>query len=310
MLIFGQINTGTADLSSAIDTSEVVEIGGINQFITLKGNDQKKPLLLFLHGGPGKSLIGVAETFNDELIDHFVVIHWDQRESGKTLEMNTSNEELTYEILQSDTYELIQYLLNKFNRKKLYLASHSWGSVLGFHIAQNYPELLHAYIPISPIVHQAEHTALTIKMLKKWAWKNDNKTAIKELNTVNIPLQTQDDLFYQQKWLFIYNGADFATKPGFREEYYDWMAVWFPVVIRSFQNNLFETVPELNCPIYFLEGRGDKQKSHYVANRYYKKLDTDFKKFYWFEDSGHTIFNTEPKKLQETIIEIAKQPTP
>lgn len=289
---------------SPLSTSEIVEIGGIKQYIAYTSNDIEKPILLFLHGGPGKSLIKAAETFNDQLKDHFIVVQWDQRESGKTLELNPTDKELDHELMRQDAHEVVLRLLKKFNRKKLYLVSHSWGSVLGFDIAKNYPELLHAYLPISPIINYAQQTEMTIKMLKKWAIENDNEPALKELETVNIPIQNQDDLFYQQKWLFIHNGVDFATKPGFKQEYYDWMAVWFPVVLKSFEENLFETVTSLKCPVYFIEGRGDGQESHYLAERFYQQLKAEEKKFYWFENSGHTVFNTEPDKLQKVIIEI------
>lgn len=137
-----------------IDTTAVVEIGGMKQFIKLQGADEEKPLLLFLHGGPGTSLIPVADTFTDQLKSNFVVVQWDQRQTGETLKLNSSPEKLSLGLLQKDTEELINYLLQRFNRKKLFLVSHSFGSMLGFDFAAKHPESIYAYIPISAIVDQ------------------------------------------------------------------------------------------------------------------------------------------------------------
>src|ERR1700685_337026 len=74
----------------AIDTTETLLIGGISQYITLKGADDAKPLLLFLAGGPGSSVIQTADHFTGKLQKEFVVVQWDQRETGKTLQLNGS----------------------------------------------------------------------------------------------------------------------------------------------------------------------------------------------------------------------------
>ncbi len=292
---------------SQMDTSYAVKINGINQHLWLKGEDIRKPVPLFLHGGPGRSVISSAESFNELLVKHFVVVHWDQREAGKTLALNSSEQPLSVELLQDDTHEMIQYLLRKFGRKKVFLVSHSWSSFLGFHIAKQYPDLLHAYIPISPIIDQEKHSRLTVTMLKEWAAKNNNQQALKELDQIQIPLQTKEDLFFQQKWLFIHNGVGFASKSDFRSVYFEWMDVWFPMLVKSFDINVPEIYSQLKCPVYFIEGNGDKQKSHWLVKEYFKQLEAETKKFYWFKKSGHTVFNTEPVKLQKTIIKIADQ---
>lgn len=290
-------------ISAKIDTTEVLEIGGIRQFIKLQGADQTKPLLLFLHGGPGTSLIPVADSFTDQLKKQFVVVQWDQREAGETLKLNHSPEKLSLDLLQKDTDELIKYLLKKFNRKKLFLVSHSFGSMLGFNVAHKHPELLYAYIPISAIVDQRKSEQLTMELLNKWAKETKNETAIKELALVKLPFEHEDDLFYSQKWLFIHNGVDFAKEDGFRAKYHDWLAIWFPMWKQAVKNNLFKTLPELNCPVYFIEGNGDQQKSHLLVADYYKFVRAPKKDLFWFEKSGHTVFNSEPEKLQEVIIE-------
>ena len=59
--------------SSRINSSEAVEVGGIKQWISIKGTDTKKPVLLFLHGGPGNSAMSYAHKFTSELQKHFVI---------------------------------------------------------------------------------------------------------------------------------------------------------------------------------------------------------------------------------------------
>src|ERR1700754_2862789 len=67
-----------------IDTVQTPEINGIKHYISLKGRDSSKPLLLFLHGGPGGSVMDYADKFTSKLQEEFVVVQWDQRETGKT----------------------------------------------------------------------------------------------------------------------------------------------------------------------------------------------------------------------------------
>jgi pimeloyl-ACP methyl ester carboxylesterase len=295
--------TGRGEVLAKIDTTEIISVGRIKQFISIKGRNKDNPVLLFLHGGPGSSMIAAADKFTDKLQDEFVVVQWDQRETGETLKLNPSPEKLTVKLLQNDTYEVIKLLLKKFNHQKLYLVSHSWGSVLAFNIADKHPELLAAYIAISPIIDQQKSAQLTEQTLKEWALKNNNELALKELNLVKIPFEKEEDLFYSQKWLFIRNGVEFAKKDDFRSKYYAWMSVWFPVWKESIGNNLFKSLPAVNCPVYFIEGNADDLSAHTIVEDYYKFLKAPQKDFFWFNHSGHTVFNTEPEKLQEVIID-------
>jgi pimeloyl-ACP methyl ester carboxylesterase len=304
-----KISLCKSQVNSKIDTTEITQIGGIKQLISIKGNDKEKPILLFLHGGPGSSLIEVSENYTDQLKNEFVIINWDQRETGETLKLNPTNVALTQELFKNDTYEIITFILKRFSRDKLYLVSHSWGSVLGFDIVEKHPELLYAYIAISPIINQTKSSELTMETLKNWAIKSNNKDAINELNLVKIPFENQEDLFYSQKWLFIHNGVDFAKKEDFKTNYYKWMSVWFDVWKKSTESNLFKTLPKINCPIYFIEGNADKLKMHYLVKDYFKFISAPKKKFFWMRKSGHTVFNTEPEKLQKIILKKIKQKT-
>ncbi|MFX0208171.1 MAG: alpha/beta hydrolase, partial [Candidatus Hodarchaeota archaeon] len=65
--------------SNGISTLEEITLGDLKQWIFIRGIDQDNPVLLFLHGGPGVSLLGISSSRkNDkELIKHFTVVHWD-----------------------------------------------------------------------------------------------------------------------------------------------------------------------------------------------------------------------------------------
>lgn len=123
---------------------DTVSVGGIKQVISYSGN-KDQPLILFLHGGPGSSRMKQAEAFSNILQKHFLVVQWDQREAGKTLALNKSSVPITLALMENDTYELIKMLLKKFNQKKLYLVGESWGTVLGFKMAEKH---LNSCIPI------------------------------------------------------------------------------------------------------------------------------------------------------------------
>lgn len=292
---------------SQIDTTEIVEINGIRQFLSIQGNDKEQPILLFLHGGPGTSLIESAPDFTNQLKKEFIVVQWDQRETGETLKMNPSDQPLTVDLMSRDAAEVIQHLLQQYNRKKLFLVSHSWGSVLGFDIARNHPDWLYAYIAISAIVDQHKAEKLTVNILKDWAKETKDTVASDELNGITLPFGTEADLFFSQKWLFVKNGIAFARTADFKTNYYKWMDTWFPVWKASAQTSLFDQPKSFNCPVYFMEGNADKYQSHYLVKDYYNLVKAPHKGFYWMTQSGHTVFNTEPDKLQEIIIQIKKE---
>jgi predicted alpha/beta-fold hydrolase len=119
---------------------------------------QKKPtpVLLFLHGGPGNSVMGYAQKFTAELQKHFVVVQWDQRESGKTAELNTTDKPLSVELLSNDALEVINHLRKRFSQEKIFLMGHSWVVFLPLRSLPEHPELLIASFAVSPMVNQLE----------------------------------------------------------------------------------------------------------------------------------------------------------
>lgn len=138
-----------------------LSIGNTKQMLMINGVDVKNPLLLFLHGGPGTPQIGYVRHYQKELEQYFTVVHWDQRGSGLSYSKRISHHSMTINHFIKDTIQVTQWLLAHFSKSKLYLAGHSWGSILALHVLQQCPDLFYAYYGISQVVnpHDEESTA-------------------------------------------------------------------------------------------------------------------------------------------------------
>ena len=283
----------------AIDTTEVVSINGIKQFISLKGRDRTNPIFLFLHGGPGNSVMSYAHKFTSRLESHFVVVMWDQREAGKTKDLNHSDKPLTVSLFEEDTYELIRMLLKKFNQPKLYLAGHSWGTVPAFDIASHHPELLHAVLAISPVINQVESERIILDAMMKKAEEEKNDQATKELSGVSIPFEDADDIYFHRKWLADFNGQKKFDK-GF---VMSWASTWLPVWTEATVINRFQSLPAINCPAYFFTGTKDYQTNYTITENYFNMVTAPRKQLFKFENAGHPLPSTRGNELQDIIIQ-------
>ncbi len=292
--------------NASINTTETVNIGGIKQVISIKGSDTSKPILLYLHGAGANSssVIAKADPLTSKLQEHFVVVLWDQRDFGKTFELNKSPQPNTVKLLVDDTKEVIDYLLKKFERKKLYLVGHSMGSVLGIYIAQKYPELLSALVEISPPVNGLESQRLAIENLKKHFKKMKNERAVKELSTIKLPTKDFEPLFIQYKWQTEFDGEKVTDK--------QWEEAR-PILKKAletsgrlydeiYEMNFFKQFPVLKCPVYFLTGRKDFTTNSTLTERFYKNVKAPKKGFFWFERSAHNLPDSEPDLMQDIII--------
>jgi pimeloyl-ACP methyl ester carboxylesterase len=284
--------------TGAINVSEAIEIGGIQQWISLKGDQENGPVILFLHGGPGSSAMAHADAYTRELQKHFVVVQWDQRETGKTKGLNSTPVPLTVALMENDTFEMIRYLCERFSKDKIYIVGHSWGGFLGWMAAAKHPELIAGYFAINPMVHQVESEQESLNVMKAKAKKENNQPAIDELAQVQVPFQNGEQLYFHRKWLANLMG----TKPVSRSFVEAWAKTWLAVFNTAADVDFRIEAPEIKCPVYFFLGDHDYQTYYRIAEDYFKKLKAVKKELIWFTGSDHLIPQTEPGKMQELII--------
>ncbi len=305
---------------NSISVLEKTKIGGIDQYILIRGYDTNSPILLFLHGGPGLPEIPLAFCTQKELEKHFIMVQWDQRGAGKSYSKRISNESLTIEQYLTDARELIEILKKRFNKEKIYLIGHSWGSILGILMIQRYPELFYAYIGMGQVVNTKEGEKLAYQYTLDAAKKKGNTKVVFKLEENPPPYWNNFQMLrYFGKWLTKYGGAFYGKKSQWimikkflkSPEYslkdlvkmIKGLLNSIKIVWVQLQNiNFLEQAPELQVPVFFFEGKHDYQVPFHLVVKYFESLKAPQKKLIWFENSAHCPNIQETDSYEQAII--------
>ena len=309
-----------------IERLEKVRIGGIDQWVSIRGSDRRNPVLLMLHGGPGWVAMPTSWYFQRGWEEFFTVVQWDQRGAGKTYVANDPNAvapTMNRERMIADTEEMIGWLRKEFGKDKVFVIGQSWGSYLGLEVARRHPEWLHAYVGIGQISNAPESER------RGWAWTlqqatdDGNAEAIADLKAVApyakggapIPL---DDLFKQRKWLNYYGGMVHNRRGGDAEaaavklspEYTDqdvagvWKGNDFSMehLLSDVLTLDMSGYKEFNVPMFLFLGRHDINVSSELAAEWFEGIKAPQKQLVWFEDSAHEVMIEEPGKTLVSLV--------
>lgn len=286
------------------DTTQIVEIGGIQQYFKINGKEAEKPLLLYLHGGPGAAVSAHKDVVTQKLEDHFVVVHWDQRNSGKTLELNQTAAP-NLEQMKKDAEEVMSFLLNQFKREKLVVLGNSWGTVLGFHLAKKYPEKVSAFIAVSPVVSNLKSQQETLGIFKEYFQKGGNTKAVQQLSEVKVPYENVKQMLIQYRWETEFNGERMSDEQfdQLLSYFQKWEKMWMPLYRELYDVNLEKSATEIECPVYFIVGKKDYTAYFKLTEEYFNQLKAPSKTLFWIENTGHNIPAFAANKMQDIIIE-------
>ncbi len=166
-----------------------VQIGGMSQWITIKGDDKRNPVILFLHGGPGDAWSPYAESLFGTWEKDFTVVQWDQRGAGRTYGKTGPSIEatMTIERMVQDGIEVSEYLTKHLGKKKIILVGGSWGSILGIYMAKQRPDLFYAYIGMAQLVNERANQAASYARVLQLARADNDEKTVKALEALGPP---------------------------------------------------------------------------------------------------------------------------
>ncbi|MBL4638982.1 MAG: alpha/beta hydrolase [Kordiimonadaceae bacterium] len=321
---------------NGIDQLEAPMINGARQWVQIRGEDKENPVILFIHGGPGNAMMPLNAMFQPLWEEDFTVVQWDQRGAGKSVSDPYSGAPIPMgsDIQQyvDDAVEVAQYVLSETGHQKLIVIGHSWGSVVGVGLAQQRPDLLHAYVGTGQVVDMLETERATFEMALAEARLLENEEAIAELEAIQpYPQSTvseKDDLKMLDIFMTSRLWAGALLQEG-RASEGNFLAAIFTNPAYSISeavNLLFGYVnfdaPEkthmlrvlmttdittqllgLQVPVVFLEGRHDHITESSLIYKAFEKISSKEKSFHWLEDSGHLSMIQEPELFRDLLVQ-------
>lgn len=318
--------------ANGIDILEAVQIGGIDQWINVRGQDKDNPIILFIHGGPGGSMIPFSHIYQTPWEEHFTVVNWDQRGSGKTY---TGNDEaavlptMSIDRMVEDAREVSEHLIKRFDKEKIIVLGHSWGSILGTLLVKRHPELFHAYIGMGQLINTYESEVVSYNQTLKVARERNIPEAIEEIEALApYPDPTgynDNSLLTLRKWQieFGFNIHGLTTDElmkimilgGLSSPEYTLLEMKDVLTDDAGSSSMsvlgkefvaFDLYPlgyDFEVPVFFLLGRHDWLTASVVAEEYFSKVTAPYKHLVWFEQSAHNPFFEEPDKFLEALVE-------
>ena len=314
------LDAGGAPLAGSVAKLERVDLGGVPQWILIRGNNAKNPILLKLHGGPGQAEMATVG-LNRLLEKDFVVVEWDQRGAGKSAASIEPAAAMNLEQIVADTLELTELLLKRFHRKGLILVGHSWGSVVGLKAIQRRPDLYQAFVSTGQIANYSEGLRIGYEFLILEAGRRNNADALRDLQQIGRPPYDGTDSNAKRdihgRWLMdfgaLWHSAERFDRVGWMisSVEYAWPEkLRYPLTAKKAFNMLLPdllstdlkaSVPIVDVPVYFAVGRFDYMAPTRVSRAYFTQLIAPQKEWIWFENSAHFPQWEEAEKFHELL---------
>lgn len=319
-------NVNWFDPTTGIDESYLVEIGGVKQFLQIRGQDKANPVILFLHGGPGQPSRGITYQSSRLWAEYFTLVEWDQRGTGASeSDMEVLGDSINMPQMIDDTIDVIEHIKTRLDVEKVILAGHSWGTVLGINVVKERPDLIYAYVAFAHGVGFAKKSHLVLEEAKK---RNDQE-GIDEMTYLlnNWPEKSDYDGFVSSIYKTNHYGKKYAgsihavknpdeyvtsvmlrvaTSPDvsifeFIGSVKNSVETYKPLIEYLYDFELGEELGyEFDVPLFFFKGTNELSAPQ--VEEWVNSLSAPSIRYIEFKRSAHLLFDEEPGKIFVSLV--------
>ena len=314
---------------SGIQESYKTSIGGIDQWLNVRGQDQANPIVLFVHGGPASPLTPTIWQFQRPLEEYFTMVNWDQRGAGKTYgeaDPKDIGDSIHIARYVDDAIEVAEYIKKRYHKKKIILMAHSWGTVVAMNAALKRPDLFYAYVGIGQVISTRENERISFEYAFEQAKAHGNAAALKELESIapypgDQPI-TRERIIIARKWPQYYGGLSafrntstyYFDAPLLSPEYDEanvraideGSLFTLGKILPEFVGVDFSNIHTFPIPVVMFMGRHDYTTPTAPTEAWLGKLHAPYKQGVWFEHSAHMIPWEEPGKTLVSLLKYVR----
>jgi pimeloyl-ACP methyl ester carboxylesterase len=309
------------DPKIGIEETMFVTLGGIEQWIQIRGDDRKNPVLLYVHGGPGTTISPVSSLFRP-WEKYFTVVMWDQRDAGKTFVRNGAVREMTLARVSQDGIELADFLRHRLGKRKIIVLGHSWGTMVGLHMIHDRPDLFSAYVGTGQVVSIAEKEPINYARTMARLQAAHDVEGIRELTSAGAPPYRSFRQLMVERSLS--NRTDIPAERNLRNNMIP-IALLAPGwslwdIYESLQASDYAEAAtfdadasydarqlgaEIPLPFFILNGAEDHVAPTDLARSYFDFVRAPEKQFVVLNGAGHSAILTEPDiVLRELVVRV------
>jgi len=295
-----------------------VPLGGLDQWISIRGTDPANPVLLVVHGGPGDVQWPFIDKYR-EWEKAFTVVLWDQRGAGRTYGRSGGDKtpDVRLARIVQDGLELSDYLRRRLGKKKIIVLGHSWGSIVADEMAQARPDLFAAYVGTGQVESWKASVNYQFDLLLARAKATHDETTLKELEGIGRPDPANTQQYFgftrnyrsvmcpsDQGWLNslrplfvahkddkdyqdVANGMEFSGKS---------------VLPDQIRTDLTLAASMIDTAFFVIQGADDVITPTPLAIDYFKGVRAPVKKLVLIPDSGHFAFLTNTDSFLAGLI--------
>ena len=292
---------------TGIQESLYADIGGLKQWLQIRGEDRRNPVLLFVHGGPALSMIPFTYAAMRPWEKSFTVVQWDQRGAGRTYLLNGGADTTATGMDQiiDDGVRVAELLRSRLHQDKIILVGESWGSAVGLEMARRRPDLFYAFVGTGQATDMARADGLTYQLLLHRVRTSGDTKSLQQLMRIGPPpysnvetrtLEQRIDGNYQAASEGSNSmGPDFLFAPGYslRDSYRMLLGATShraKLASEVLRYNAVTRGAQFAVPIFFFQGSDDIQAPTTLVEEYFNQLHAPHKEFVRFAGGGHNCF--------------------
>jgi len=310
-----------------------VTLGGVKQWINIRGRNRNNPVMLFIHGGPGAPQLPTRWVYQSPWEDFFTVVNWEQRGVGKnarTSDFEALTPTLTFDRLVRDAEELVDLLRDRFGKEKIVVLGYSYGSLIGSEVARRRPDALSVYVGLGQVWRGGEAVLYRETLARaRQAGDEEAIAALQALAPYPDPelsdLAAYEKAFAVREWSARFDGNWYARddinlfyqlallSPDYdAEDVLAWPdgSTWFGMTLQ--ENGGSEEIDHLKedpeslrfgVPVVIMMGRYDLMTPYAVAKEFFDAVEAPARTFVTFERSAHFAMFSEPGRVLQALLE-------
>lgn len=210
--------------------------------------------LLFIHGGPGLNQSYLVPAF-ESLAKKYMLIFYDQRSSGKSaLSVKAT---MNFKTFADDIDSIRKY----FGLEKINIISHSWGSLVAIHYANDYPINITSLILLDPIPANTSFNNQMNTLISERTSSFDSLERARIMQTEDFKSGKSNAILQLMKLSFKANFCDTSSLEKLKlelPENYAAAALSYEGWMKEMKNyDVTSQLKNIQCPVYILYGACD-----------------------------------------------------